>query len=685
MQELEKTNQRLLQEITARTNNEENLQADHDFISRILDTLDALVIVIDRKGSIIRVNSACKQFFGYTTQEFTHKRVWDLLLQSQDNLTIKDMFANIQAGLSPFQYANHWQTKEGVQKMMSWSSSMLYDPNGNIQYIVAVGIDITERKHIEKLLERERLLFRGLIDSIPDLIFYKNRNGVYLGWNATFSAFRKVKTTEDDITDADLFPAEQAKRFMESDYQVIETGKAMTYENWTTNADGQQLLIETRKTPFYDSDGEIMGVIGIGRDITRHREAENALRTANLEIEQLIDSFSSFLIVVTRELTITRWNARAHKVFGFPSDKVIRNHLPSLGLSWEWEPISVGLKQCDREYKPVYLDPLRFKRLDGSEGYLGMNISPIFGGEHTLSGYILLGSDITDRIVMERRLAQAQKLESIGQLAAGIAHEINTPMQYIGDNTIFLQQSFTSLITAVQEYKEIFTAAETGSLQPELIQHVKTTLQNIELDYLTTEVPLAISQTLEGIQHVVEIVRAMKGFSHPGVKKNTLVNINKALLDTLTVTRNEWKYVATTETDFDPDLPEVSCLPGEMNQVFLNIIVNAADAIADVVGDGSQGKGKITIRTLKDIDWVEIRISDTGTGIPEAIRSRIFEPFFTTKKVGKGSGQGLAIAYDIVEVKHGGTLTFETRVGEGTTFIIRLPILNGTEANTHQG
>jgi PAS domain S-box-containing protein len=685
MQELEKTNQRLLQEITARTNNEENLQADHDFISRILDTLDALVIVIDRKGSIIRVNSACKQFFGYTTQEFTHKRVWDLLLQSQDNLTIKDMFANIQAGLSPFQYANHWQTKEGVQKMMSWSSSMLYDPNGNIQYIVAVGIDITERKHIEKLLERERLLFRGLIDSIPDLIFYKNRNGVYLGWNATFGAFRKVKTTEDDITDADLFPAEQAKRFMESDYQVIETGKAMTYENWTTNADGQQLLIETRKTPFYDSDGEIMGVIGIGRDITRHREAENALRTANLEIEQLIDSFSSFLIVVTRELTITRWNARAHKVFGFPSDKVIRNHLPSLGLSWEWEPISVGLKQCDREYKPVYLDPLRFKRLDGSEGYLGMNISPIFGGEHTLSGYILLGSDITDRIVMERRLAQAQKLESIGQLAAGIAHEINTPMQYIGDNTIFLQQSFTSLITAVQEYKEIFTAAETGSLQPELIQHVKTSLQNIELDYLTTEVPLAISQTLEGIQHVVEIVRAMKGFSHPGVKKNTLVNINKALLDTLTVARNEWKYVATAETDLDPDLPEVSCLPGEMNQVFLNIIVNAADAIADVVGDGSQGKGKITIRTLKDKDWVEIRISDTGTGIPEAIRSRIFEPFFTTKKVGKGSGQGLAIAYDIVEVKHGGTLTFETRVGEGTTFIIRLPILNGTEANTHQG
>jgi signal transduction histidine kinase len=286
---------------------------------------------------------------------------------------------------------------------------------------------------------------------------------------------------------------------------------------------------------------------------------------------------------------------------------------------------------------------------------------------------------------MERRRTQAQKLESIGQLAAGIAHEINTPMQYIGDNTSFIQQHFTKLTTVLQKYDEILTAAECGQVSPELVQQVKAFIREIELDYLTTEIPLAITQTLEGIQHVVEIVRALKGFSHPGVKKLTSANINKALLDTLTVARNEWKYVATAETDFAPDLPDVMCLPGEMNQVFLNIIVNAADAIADIVGDGSHGKGKITIRTRQEKNWVEIRISDTGTGIPEEIRSRIFEPFFTTKQVGKGSGQGLAIAYDIVEVKHGGTLTFETRKGEGTTFIIRLPMTREVESETHQG
>jgi PAS domain S-box-containing protein len=682
---LERANQGLLHEITERTLSEDNLRAEHSFITGILDTLDALVIVIDRKGCIVRVNQVCEQFFGISQDEFSRKRVWDLLLQSQDNVTITDMFANIQAGLSPFQYANRWQTKDGVQKMVAWSSSMLYDVTGNIQYIVAIGMDITEKKHIEKLLERERLLFRGLIDSIPDLIFYKDRNGIYLGWNAAFGTFRQPKPLKKDLTDADLYPQEEARHFMETDFQVIESGKAITYENWTINAAGQQLLIETQKTPYHDSDGEIIGVIGIGRDITRHRNAENALRTANMEIEQLISSLSSCLIVVSRDLYVTRWNVRAQSLFGITAVEAIGKHLTGLGVSWEWEPVASGLTKCEQEYNPIYLDPLHFKRIDGSEGYFGMNISPIFGREYTLTGYILLGADITERITMERRLSQAQKLESIGQLAAGIAHEINTPMQYIGDNASFLQISFTKLGALLEKYDEILTAAENGHVSPELVQQVKIFIRDIELDYLTSEIPLAISQTLEGIQHVVEIVRAMKGFSHPGVKKMTPVNINKALLDTLTVARNEWKYVATAETDFTPDLPDVMCLPGEMNQVFLNIIVNAADSIADIVGDGTKGKGKISIQTRLEKDWVEVRISDTGTGIPEENRNRIFEPFYTTKEVGKGTGQGLAIAYDIVEVKHGGTLTFDTRKGEGTTFIIRIPLKSAVETQNHQG
>jgi len=196
------------------------------------------------------------------------------------------------------------------------------------------------------------------------------------------------------------------------------------------------------------------------------------------------------------------------------------------------------------------------------------------------------------------------------------------------------------------------------------------------LAYLTDEVPKDIQQTLEGVERDRNIVQAMKEFSHPVGKEETFINLNKAIQNTITVARNEWKYVAEMVTDFDPSLPLVSCLPGELNQVFLNMIINAAHAIADVVGDGSKGKGTITVSTRHDGNWAEVRISDTGMGIPENIRSRIFDPFFTTKKVGKGTGQGLTISHSVIVDKHGGTIHFETEVGKGTTFIIRLPIEN---------
>jgi len=168
----------------------------------------------------------------------------------------------------------------------------------------------------------------------------------------------------------------------------------------------------------------------------------------------------------------------------------------------------------------------------------------------------------------------------------------------------------------------------------------------------------------------------MKEFSHPGSEEKTLTDINKALESTITVSRNEWKYVAELETEFDPNMPAVPCLPGELNQVFLNLIINAAHAIADVVKDKGEEKGEIKVSTLAKEDCVEVRISDTGMGIPPEIRKKVFDPFFTTKEVGKGTGQGLAISHNVVNDKHGGDLTFETEVGKGTTFIVRLPVVD---------
>ena len=647
---------------------------DHNFADSVLDTIDALVIALDQRGYIIYVNRALEHFLGYSRDEIAQKRIWELLSESQDIETTREMLANIQAGLRPLQYANYWLAKNGERRLIAWSSSMLDDKSNGNRHIISVGIDITDRRQIEKLLVRERLLLRGLLDSIPDLIFYKDRDGIYQGWNRAFDNFIASNAKgekKEQLADGDLYSPEQAKLFIETDQQVLASGAPVVYETWAINPPGQPALFETSKTPYCGPGGEIVGVIGICRDITKHRITEEALRAANLEIEQLIASLSSILIAVSLDLCVTRWNPMGTRILGVSTEDAIGYPLKDLSILWKWPEIEAGISQCGEQLVPVYLGPQCFKRTDGSDGYLGVSISPIFNNERALTGYIILGADITEKITLQNRLAQAQKLESIGQLAAGVAHEINTPIQYIGDNVIFLQQGCKDLIALVQAYAELLAAAEHWAIAPKLLQTIKYLHRDIDLPYLVGEIPKAIQQSLEGINRVTEIVHALKGFSHPGVKTKTFLNLNTALGNTITVARNEWKYVADVVTDFAPDLPDVICLPGEINQVFLNILVNAADAIADVVGKSGE-KGKITVRTRQDGNWVEVRISDTGTGIPPSVQDRIFEPFFTTKDVGKGSGQGLAIAYDIVEVKHGGTLIYETKAGEGTTFIIRL-------------
>jgi len=292
-----------------------------------------------------------------------------------------------------------------------------------------------------------------------------------------------------------------------------------------------------------------------------------------------------------------------------------------------------------------------------------------------------LQAEISDRNRMEVQLRHAQKMESIGQLAAGIAHEINTPTQYIGDNTRFVQDAFGDIGRVLAEYGRLLSAAESGAVTPELIGAVRSAVGAADLEYLNGEVPKAICQSLDGVERVARIVRSMKDFSHPGTKEKIALDLNRAIESTLIVCRSEWKYVADLVMDFEAGLPPVPCLPGEFNQVVLNIVINATHAIADVVGDGGKGKGTITVGTRREGEWVEVRIGDTGTGIPAAARARVFDPFFTTKGVGKGTGQGLAIAHSVVVKQHGGTLNFETETGKGTTFVIRLPLRAANEGS----
>jgi signal transduction histidine kinase len=281
--------------------------------------------------------------------------------------------------------------------------------------------------------------------------------------------------------------------------------------------------------------------------------------------------------------------------------------------------------------------------INGETRFLGLTLTWIGAPEERIDELLIIGSDVTEREMLGQQLRQAQKLEAIGQLAAGIAHEINTPTQYVGDNTRFLQESWPSFNQLLAVTRDMRQEASRGPISPQTLQRIDALAKAADFEYLRIEIPRAIETTI-------------------------------------TVARSEWKYVADVETKFDLGLPFVLCHAGEFNQVILNLLLNAAQAIAQAVGDGSQGKGKIVISTARDQDWVEISLSDTGAGIPEAVRSRVFEPFFTTKPAGKGTGQGLALAHTAIVRRHGGKIWFDSELGKGTTFYIRMPLAPSPEA-----
>lgn len=281
---------------------------------------------------------------------------------------------------------------------------------------------------------------------------------------------------------------------------------------------------------------------------------------------------------------------------------------------------------------------------------------------------------IEERKHTESQLLQAQKLESVGQLASGIAHEINTPTQFVSSNIDFLGESFQQVKELVEGLIAVHSQAYRGERNTQKLQEVSECMEDVDWEYLAEEIPTALHQSKEGVQRIATIVKAMKDFSHPGSKDKSETDINGVIKTTVVVARNEWKYVSEVETDLDEKLRLTSCLADEIGQVFLNMIVNAAHAIETRLGRTPEyEKGKIRISTRQKDGYVEIRISDTGSGIPKRAQHRIFDPFYTTKKVGKGTGQGLAIAHTVVTKKHGGTISFESEEDKGTTFIITLP------------
>jgi two-component system NtrC family sensor kinase len=282
----------------------------------------------------------------------------------------------------------------------------------------------------------------------------------------------------------------------------------------------------------------------------------------------------------------------------------------------------------------------------------------------------------------QSQLLQSQKMESIGQLAAGIAHEINTPTQYVADNMSFIDMATTSLLALADRSMTVIAALRAGEADAALLADFDTTLRRTKLDYLRRQIPDALAQSKEGLTHIARIVSAMKAFSHPSGIDKEPVDIRELISTTVTVARSEWKYVAEIDTRVAADLPELPCRRDLIGQALLNLVVNAAHAIAETLQEGVRDKGLIRITAARFGErHIDLSVADDGPGIAPEIRERMFEPFFTTKPVGKGTGQGLSMVYTTTVDQHGGEIICESAPGQGTRFTLRLPLrAQGDEA-----
>jgi PAS domain S-box-containing protein len=321
--------------------------------------------------------------------------------------------------------------------------------------------------------------------------------------------------------------------------------------------------------------------------------------------------------------------------------------------------------------------------LDGGLMSFTTHIGPLRDNDRIV-GAVLVGQDVTELKRSQAEAAGARQLAAVGSIAAGVAHEINTPIQFVNDSLHFLRDASREIFQVVDKLQEVRRLTTDGATAPGLAEAIAAAVQaeeEADLAYLRENVPSALERCIDGTARITTIVRSMKEFAHPARAEMAPVDLNRAIQSTLTIANTEFKYVADLEVDLG-ELPLVTCHVNEINQVVLNLVVNAAHAIGDVV-KGGDGKGVITVRTRRDGESVLISIGDTGTGIPAAIAQRVFEPFFTTKASGHGTGQGLALVRAVIKDRHNGDVSFESKDGCGTTFTVRLPIIAGSEPGTH--
>ncbi len=661
-------------DITKQKEVEEALRSREAFLRAITENISDLVIMRDLTYKCRYASPSYERDLGYAPKELEGIDS-GAIIHPEDLPSVRQKAAELLQDGKPRMVQGRYLHKDGSFRHVEANFSLLRNAAGVPEGYVVVSRLIDDRLAAEAALRRSESLFLALSNNIEDLMLMCDMELKFR--HLSKSTYSILGYSAEELVGAHasaiLHPNDMPfiKRSAE---EIVSSGQAHTVVVRYRHRNGSWLHVEANGALLRDADGAPDGFVVVARVIEQRLEAERKLQAAHTETELFLQSIPSILIGVNSGGCITRWNLTAASTFGLEPHQVIGRRIRDCAIRWLRPDIDAEIDRWWTTSVSCRVDDLSYEK-DGTTRFLGLQVRRIPGNHGEEPGFIVTGADITERKGLEEQLRQAQKLEAIGQLAAGIAHEINTPTQYTGDNIRFLKDSWDEIADFLTFCGEVREQAEEVPL--DLMRRFQVSFDKCDFPYLLKEIPHAIGQSLEGLQRVAKIVRGMKEFSHPGSKEKRAVDINKAIETTITVSRNEWKYSADLVTAFDNTLPLVPCHVGEFNQVILNLIVNASHAISTVAQENGH-LGTITITTRRNENWALIDVADTGGGIPEEIRSRIFEPFFTTKEVGKGTGQGLALAHSVIVNQHQGQIWFDSEVGKGSTFHIRLPLETGT-------
>ncbi|MCS6242357.1 MAG: PAS domain S-box protein [Opitutus sp.] len=609
---------------------------------------------------------------------------WADALHPDDRAKAYEELKDAVAGIRPFDTEFRISWPDGAVHHLRARAIVQRDEHGQPLKMIGVNWDITELKNSQERLQ----LFSRAVEQSPASVVITNTRGDIEYVNDKFT--RLTGYSRAEVLGKNPRVLKSGETSPEAYFELWATlsrGEPWSGVFHNMNKAGQLYWEAATITPIKTDAGVITHYLASKEDITERRAAEAALRHERWLLNCLMETVPALIYFKDNESRFIQVNQALATFVGAEPATILGR------TDFDFYQAADAAKCADDEAsirqtgRPIIDQIEQITQRNGTRRWFSTSKLPLRNAAGIITGTFGLSTDITvqkrsdeERATLQIQLTQSQKLESIGMLAAGIAHEINTPSQFVTDNLAYVTQGVAKLDPVLEAHPRLLAALHaSGPLAPDVAEWLAT-LPNVKLEVLRRELPSALADAHDGMVRITQIVRAMKSYSHRSGDALTASDLNQAIENTLIVCRNEWKYVADMQTHLDPALPAVPCHLGDFNQVIVNLVVNAAHSIGDVVAKTPGSKGVITVSTRVAEGWAEVRVADTGAGIPESARSHIFTPFFTTKQVGKGTGQGLALARSVIVDRHKGTLSFETELGRGTTFFIRIPLVAVVEA-----